>query len=362
MWHDLITSVYWEYVIATWWLFLLVAVLSSLCAYFVLHYALRSGLIDIPNERSSHCKPVPRGGGLSIGLVIVVTILYLFFSGRLPGDITIAWLPAIFVVGMLGWLDDHYHLPVTLRAAGYLVTAIWFVLCLEYTVASTMAIPVAGTLSWFATMLIIIAVAWVTNLYNFMDGIDGLAATQAILAGVAGSLILWHVGTESLSLISATIAAATAGFLLWNWPPAKIFMGDVGSCTLGFMFATLAILGQSMAGLSVLIWVILLAWFIWDATLTLTMRIMRGEKWFLPHRSHAYQCLVRAGFSHVSIVWMLIGYNTLVLWPLAWWAYIQPQYLYTATVISVLSVGMIWGAVQIYTAMTINRDTGIAGN
>jgi Fuc2NAc and GlcNAc transferase len=142
-----------------------------------------------------------------------------------------------------------------------------------------------------------LGIVWLTNLYNFMDGIDGIAAVEAITVGLAGALLL--AGREpSLALVALVVAGAAGGFLVWNWPPAKLFMGDVGSGFLGYIFGGLALASENVGALPALLWLVLLGPFFVDTTLTLLRRIARGERWWAAHRTHAYQRAVQAGWSH----------------------------------------------------------------
>jgi UDP-N-acetylmuramyl pentapeptide phosphotransferase/UDP-N-acetylglucosamine-1-phosphate transferase len=153
----------------------------------------------------------------------------------------------------------------------------------------------------FGSLLAMLCIVWFINLYNFMDGIDGLAAINAVTVGLVAAILLLFGGDQSLYLLVIPVAGAAAGFLLWNWAPAKIFMGDVGSGFLGFVFATLAIASDNAGRLPILTWILLLGVFVVDATITLLRRVVRGETWYAAHRSHAYQRIVRAGHPHARV-------------------------------------------------------------
>lgn len=390
------------------WLPVVVAFLTGLVGTaWLRRYALRRALIDVPNDRSSHTTPTPRGGGLSIALVILAAIFALGVSERLSGAVFLALLPAALVVAVIGWLEDHRPMPVILRGMGYLIAAVWFVWFVggmgEISLGSVKIVsgsefsisphswleartgsnlspqggkevnegefvngphpdPLQGgegifVVPWILiAVLLVLGIAWLTNLYNFMDGTDGLAGLQAVLAGGGGGYLLWLQGTESLALLAWMTAAASLGFLIWNWHPARIFMGDVGSCLLGFMFGCLAVLGEEAGAVPALVWVILLGFFFWDATLTLLMRIGRGERWYHAHRSHAYQRLVQLGLSHGQLAWLFLAVNIAGLWPLAWWGYRHPEQLIPAFAISFLLVGLPWAAVQVYYYRHISRS------
>jgi Fuc2NAc and GlcNAc transferase len=360
----------------SWWLLIGLAFVSGIVGtWLIRHYALRRGLLDIPSQRSLHDIPLPRGGGLAIATIILATILLLGLTGSLSLTVFMALFPAAVFVTVIGWIDDHHQLPAGWRALGYLLAAGWFVIWSgglpEISLGTVKVLTGAGSVSdpgvlvmpaWLVMLMLVIGIAWLTNLYNFMDGTDGLAGLQATLAGCAGGWLFWQQGADSLALICILAAAGTSGFLIWNWPPAKIFMGDVGSCLLGFTFGCLAVLGELLADLPALLWMILLAVFIWDASLTLLMRIIKRERWYSAHRKHAYQRLVQMGLGHGHLIWLFLGFNVLVLWPLTWWSYRQPEYLPAAVITSVLFAGMTWLAVQVYYEKVFTRDKDIVQN
>jgi Fuc2NAc and GlcNAc transferase len=178
-------------------------------------------------------------------------------------------------------------------------------------------------------MLGVVGIVWAINLYNFVDGIDGLAAGEAVTTGVIGGLILLAMNQVGLAMVSLLIAAASAGFLPLNWAPAKLFMGDVGSGMLGYLFAVLAIASENAGAVPLLIWVLLLGAFVFDATVTLCRRIMHGEKWYHAHHSHAYQRMVQAGRSHAQVSATVLLIN-LVLALLAIVAWLRPTFFLIA--------------------------------
>ena len=150
------------------------------------------------------------------------------------------------------------------------------------------------------------------NLYNFMDGIDGIAGVEATMAGAVGAMLSWYTGLPSIAVCAAVVAAGAAGFLVWNRPPAKIFMGDVGSGVLGFFFAVIALASETRGGPPLIVWAGLLGVFIVDATATLVRRVLHGEKWYSAHRSHAYQRAVQAGWSHARVTGAVMLINVLL--------------------------------------------------
>jgi Fuc2NAc and GlcNAc transferase len=218
-------------------------------------------------------------------------------------------------VALIGWLDDRHGLAPSVRAAVQVCAAVW-------ALAWIGGFP---HLRWGGSVLHLgpagwglatIGIVWGINFYNFMDGIDGLAAGEAVM--VSAGVILLLGGTRHDILVPVALVGATsAGFLLWNWPPARIFLGDVGSAFLGYVFAVLAVISENSGALTVVGWLLLLGVFFVDATLTVARRIAKGEPWYHAHRSHAYQRAVQAGFSHRAVTLAILGLDV-VLVGLTW--------------------------------------------
>jgi len=272
--------------------FLAAAALAGL----VRRYALSRSLLDIPNERSSHSVPTPRGGGLAIVVVVLAGLSIVSVAGWVEPTHAVALGGGGTVVALVGWLDDREGLPAASRLVAHTAAAAWTVLWLGGMPRLTVGAGVVD-LGVGGTLLAVVAVVWAVNLYNFMDGIDGLAAIEAVIAGLAGALLL-APRSPSLGYVALLVAAAAGGFLVWNWPPARLFMGDVGSGFLGFLFGGLAVASEQDRSMPALLWVLLLGPFFVDATLTLLRRVARGERWYVAHRTHAYQRAVQAGWSH----------------------------------------------------------------
>ena len=308
-----------------WLLLLLVLGASFGLTGVVRADALRRGLMDSPNARSSHQSPVPRGGGLSIISAFLLAMLGLFYSGRVPTDLFIALSGSAVLVAGIGYWDDHGHVPAPWRILVHLVAAVWAVAWL-----GGIALMAFGsqllTLGWISAVAAVILLMWFLNLFNFMDGIDGIAASEVVFsASSAAGLLLVNPGEAPSALWLMLLAAAALGFLPWNWPPARIFMGDIGSGFLGMTLGVLALFTSTQAGLSVWIWLILLGVFIVDATFTLLRRISRGQRWYEAHCSHTYQRLARQWQSHKKVTLAAWFVNVLWLLPLAICAALRPQ-------------------------------------
>lgn len=278
--------------------------ISFVLTFLVRKIALQKAILDIPNDRSSHTIPTPRGGGLAIVIAWFGGIAWLYFAGGLERDLFFALLSGVPLV-LTGILDDIISLKPGIRFLVQFISAVmalWFLgglhqLNLGFIVVEN---------PWILTALAIPGILWFINLFNFLDGIDGYAATEAIFVS-AGMAVLAGV---SFPLI---IVFATFGFLLWNWQKAKIFMGDTGSTLLGFTLVILGIYYQNTGDLSLINWLIITSLFWFDATITLFRRWRNKEKLSEAHRKHAYQRIVQAGFSHQKTVLHGMGINLLLL-------------------------------------------------
>lgn len=298
------------------WLIVLVAVASGLLTGLLRRYALARSLMDIPNARSSHSVPTPRGGGVAIVLsfLIVVPVLEIFWgTGR---DDSWAILGAGTVVAVVGFLDDHRHIAARWRLIAHFAAAAWGLAWLK----GGPPIDWFGSpinFGWFGLLFAAVYLVWLLNLYNFMDGIDGIASVEAICVCVGGALLYLLTGRMDLVIVPMTLAAAVAGFLCWNFPPAKIFMGDAGSGFLGVVLGILSLQAGWVSPAFFWSWLILLGVFIVDATWTLLRRLLRRERVYEAHRSHAYQHASQYLGRHLPVTLSVCAINLLWLLPLA---------------------------------------------
>lgn len=322
------------------WL-LVTAGLVALLTPIIRGYAKAAGMIDHPGPRRSHDSAVPRGGGLALlpvcGLVAVLTT-------------DVAQMPWVFLIGALvmtvvGWLDDRSELEPRWRLLAQVAVALLAVAWL----GPVTRISVAGLevqAPWIWTLAAVPAMVWLINLFNFMDGSDGLAALQAL---ISCALLGWafHVaGTPELAWLGWSVAAACAGFLVWNLPPARIFLGDAGSLFLGWSVALLAFRGAADQSVSVWQSAIVTGPFVIDATLTLARRVRRGERWYTAHRDHAYQMMIRKGWSHrrVLVAWLTV--NLLLVLPAFLMSMRWPRHEMWIAITLAVVLGGIWHCVQ----------------
>ncbi len=251
------------------------------------------GQLDVPGIRSSHRHPTPRGGGAAIVLTIAIAIGILHATGYSP--FTAGFYIAAALIAVCGWLDDVYDMSPVIRLSVHLIAGILVVATAPEPVFGIMTCP-----SWLWYPAALLWIVALINIYNFLDGIDGYAAVQAIVAGVG----IWICYSDpGIRLVAAITAAASIGFLPFNWHPAKVFMGDTGSTSLGFLFAALPFYIRSTPfDVSIFLTTALLWLFLADGTYTIGRRVLRLEKIWEPHRSHLYQRLNIAGWSHSRIV------------------------------------------------------------
>lgn len=318
---------------------------SAAVTRMILSYAVRHRVLDVPGARSSHSRPVPLGGGIAIALTVLCGALMMVWGDWLPVGSGVALIGGGGAIAALGWRDDRGALPVKYRLlVQLLVATIAVVLLGGFPTLDLGSIRFA--LGSAGIGLAVLTVVWMTNLYNFMDGSDGLAGIQAICAGLGGAAMALAHGAIGLGGVGVLVAAASGGFLLWNWSPARIFMGDAGSCFLGFSFALLAFVGDNTASIPALAWMLLLAVFVCDATLTLLWRIARGVKCSEPHREHAYQRLIDGGVSHRQLALGLLLINVLLLWPMVLITMRWPALLPGVIAVIYALLAVIWYLVQ----------------
>jgi Fuc2NAc and GlcNAc transferase len=293
---------------------------AALLTGVVRRIALARGELDIPNERSSHAVPTPHGGGAAIVLSISVACVALWMRHAIDGDLLAALMGGL-AVAALGFVDDRRHLQAAPRFAVHVLAALWALAWLGGLPPVRLGDEVLS--SGAAGYVIgLIGMVWVLNLFNFMDGIDGLAASEGAFVAWGGALVAaFGPGADGLWQPALVVGAACCGFLLWNWPPARIFMGDVGSGYLGYAVAVLTVAATRTDPVALCVWLILGGVFWCDATVTLTRRVLRGESAHAAHRSHAYQQLARRWGQHRRVTLLALAIN--ILWLLPWAAYAE---------------------------------------
>ena len=332
-------------------LYLFFAVFAWIVTGLVRRFAVNRLILDYPNQRSLHNVPVPRGGGISIALSVFLVLTILNYYTLLPYNIVLAIGGGGLIVVAIAWLDDVRGIAILWRLFFYLIAATWSCFCVMGFLGQSVPIMVLQYLLW------ILAITWMINLYNFMDGSDGLAAIQAIFAAGVSSYLLIQADQIDLGYIMLTLAASCSGFIVWNWPPARIFMGDTGSCFIGFIFGLTALITYSNNSLSPAVWLILLALFIVDATLTLLKRIIRQERWYMAHRSHAYQLVVQSGISHKQLVFSVLAVYLLVILPLSLLAFRYNEYRWEIAETTYTIIITLWLYIHYILDIRLTKDS-----
>lgn len=316
--------------------FFVIFVLSTGLLYLYRLFAIRHKIIDIPNHRSSHLEVTPRGGGLIFIFTWLSGLLYSLFNHELSYTVYQSFFYPVLLIAVVSYIDDYFDISRMTRFVVHVLAsaiAIFIIYGFELREAFIPNMLIIGTLVFFSS--------WSINLFNFMDGLDGFAAVQALFIFVVTGLLLYYENDDDLAYLSLLLAFSVLGFLVWNWPKAKIFMGDVGSTSLGLLIVIFSCSAYKRDTLSPLIYLILYLPFVFDATITMLRRMLNGEKWYHAHKSHAYQRLHAAGWSHQGVLFGLIGLgisNTM----LVLLAFIFPRFELTSLCIEIALLMIIY--------------------
>ena len=278
---------------ATAWIVALVPAIVAACAIALLRRAgAGAWLVDRPNERSLHAQPTPRLGGIGVAAGVASVAPFLWSP---PLDIALGLAGLLFAISLA---DDVRSLPMAVRLAAHIAAAAIFVVA---------AMPHDAIAAWLVALAAVAAVAWMTNLFNFMDGADGLAGGMAVIGFGAFAIAAWRHDSATLALAAVALASASAGFLAHNFPPARVFLGDAGSIPMGFLAAALGVQGIVEGAWPAWFPVLVFSPFIVDATVTLARRALGGKKFWRAHREHYYQRLALAGWSRRRLLFAACG-------------------------------------------------------
>lgn len=304
------------------WIFAIVAafVVSAVATRFSIVYAHRRRLIDEPGARRSHAEPTPRGGGIGIVIaVLACACLPVAIASRVAPAPT-ALVIAVILVAAVGWIDDHRGLSARWRFLAHCVAAAILLSPLMLALSQIAdSFPGMAPFAWVILAVALLATVWSINLHNFMDGTDGILAVQAIFVFVALAILCARAGSTTHAGEIAVFAAATAGFLPFNFPRARIFMGDVGSGVLGLLIAVAVLWQMQVRQIALASGLVLCSAFVIDASCTLVSRMLRGRRWYSAHREHLYQWLARCGGSHARVVAWYLAWNLLIVVPVVAW-------------------------------------------
>ncbi|MCW8895359.1 glycosyltransferase family 4 protein [Sulfurimonas sp.] len=285
-------------------IYIVLFLISFTLTYLIKNYAIKKSLVAEVNDRSSHTTPTPHGGGIAIAITWFIGISYLYYINDINSSLYLALLAGA-MISIVSYLDDLYELSAKVRLATQILVAfigLYFLGGLEKIDLVVFSIENQIVTNIFAILMIV----WFINLYNFLDGIDGYAGSEAIFLGLAGYLLF----SQSYFLV---LVAAVFGFLIWNWHKAKIFMGDVGSTLLGYNIAVFTIYYANIESANLWVWITMFGLFWFDATLTLYRRYKNKEKLSQAHKKHAYQRLTQSGWTHSRVVVFSILGNALLL-------------------------------------------------
>ncbi len=297
---------------------IVLAVTSAVITRQLIANSHRFSKMDIPNERSSHKTPTPRGGGIAFVATSLIGFLLLLLNASLNKTDLFALCCAGVIVAIAGHLDDRQKISgATVRLVLHAISAIILIVGVGIPSKLTLFDQTVNT-GIVGSILGVIYLVWLLNLFNFMDGTDGIAASEAIFVCTAGAFLSYYVLSDANHSAAAIIlAASTFGFMLYNWSPAKIFMGDVGSGYLGVVIGGLSLIAANQDPDLLWVWIILLAVFVSDATVTLIRRLLRKQKPHVAHRSHAYQHLAIRLNSHAKVAVLVLAVNIVWLLPIA---------------------------------------------
>jgi len=293
---------------------------------FVRRQAVRHGVRDLPNERSSHTIPTPRGGGLAMVLVMLVVWATLGLQGLLPWQWAAAMTAGGALTALVGGIDDLRSLSARTRLLAHVAAGLGMAAAFAASHGAIHITPEVLLPAWAAPLFVVLFVVWFINLFNFMDGIDGIAGGQSASTCAVAAALCLAANQPVPALCFALLSAVSLGFLTRNWHPARIFMGDVGSGFMGFALAATSLFAEQSGGLTVALFALLSGTFIVDATYTLIRRLVAGEAVSQAHRDHAYQHATQRGASHAKVASSYIAVNLLWLAPLTWCGAAWPEW------------------------------------
>ena len=308
-------------------------IISLVCTRYYKSLAIASDIVATPNFRTLHEHPIPRGGGLIFSLIFVLIIFGLGTDSIISIDLMLALGVGGGLAAIFGFADDVINIRASVKLIIQFCLAAWILICFDGGPLQTFQwLPV--WLSWSVSLFMLL---WMINLYNFIDGVDGMASSGAIYICIVITFILYITdGPFFLIVVFSLLAACCLGFLFYNWPPASVFMGDSGSVFLGYCFGALIVYTTMSNDISFWTWLIVLGYFVSDTTTTTILRLLTVKRWYGEHRSHAYQNLARIWDSHLKVTGGILSYNLLWLSPLAVWSSLNAEQAPIAVLIAVI--------------------------
>ncbi len=294
--------------------------------------AVSTGVLANPNFRTLHEFPVPKGAGIVFSIVFVFCVFALWKVDRLSEDLFLVLGVGGGAAALFGFLDDVYNI----RASRKLIVQVCFSGWVLFWIDEGALLHIYGATDFVEIALLILFLVWMINAYNFMDGIDGMAVSGAFfVTGTLTLVMLLTNGASELAVLFFLLMASVGAFMVFNWPPARIFMGDAGSVFLGYIFGSFILVTVVRDDVSLWTWFVVFGYFFADTTVTLIARLILVKKWYDPHRSHAYQNLARITGSHLKITGGVTAYHLVWLLPFTLWTVLQPEMAVVATVLAV---------------------------
>ena len=316
-----------------WFKYLIIpAVVSYFGIILYRRVAISRDIVANPNFRNLHASPLPVGGGIIFSFVFVFSLFFIWWLNQISDDLF--WVLAIGggSTALFGFLDDLKDIRASSKLVAQFFLSGWLPFWLGGgPLLSIDWIPVLVAIPVTALFLV-----WMVNAYNFMDGIDGMAVSGAVFVSGAITLVMLLTNSKSeFIIVPVLLLTTTSTFMVFNWPPASIFMGDSGSAFLGYIFGALILFTVKSGDISIWTWLIVFGYFFADTTVTQLMRIILVKKWYLPHRSHAYQNLARITGSHLKVTGGVVLYNVVWILPLTIWSVMKPEMALFAVVLAI---------------------------
>jgi len=306
---------------------------SLIFTYGYIRMARVMGPCAVPNHRSLHQKITPKGGGIVIAVVMLLGMLTLHMNHYINLDKFLMFYGIGIVVAIWGFSDDCLDINAKYRLAIQLAIAL--TVCMAFGGLPVLPLGFASVhLFWAGYLIAVPAFVWFYNLNNFIDGIDGMAISAAIYCSLAASFILHFAHADQLAVLLLMLAVASTGFLVFNWPKAKLFLGESGSAYISYFFSVIILLSLHTSDITIWVWLIIFGYYVADTTATNLTRALTLPKWYLPHRSHAYQNLARCWNSHLKMLLLVLTIDTLWLFPLALLAFYNPGYAWLFAVVA----------------------------
>ncbi|MCY7294364.1 MraY family glycosyltransferase [Alteromonas sp. a30] len=326
------------------WLFLFsLSFVSAFLTWSLIRHTKQKAMLDIPNDRSSHTVPTPRGGGAALILTFFIGLFAIYVKNVVTDPMFMALILGGGFIAWIGWIDDKRGVDAKWRLLVQTIAAVVSLILLK----DVPELPFSDRfplLDYIAYLVALLVIVWSTNLFNFMDGINGLAGFETLTVSIGAAIILYTSGETMYSASLLLLSVSTLGFLVFNFPKARIFMGDVGSSFLGFAMAIYAIGVSSVDVISPWSWVILYGYFVVDSTVTLITRMLTGQPWLKAHNLHAYQKWSRKLGSHTRVTLCIVLMNVFWLFPLAWLA--TTFYDYSALIAIVALLPLVIGVAR----------------